>query len=321
MYWAASCGGCEVSLVNLDEKLLELTAKADLVFCPCLLDAKRADVEAMPDGSIDATLFNGALRTQENVEMARLLRRKSKLLLAYGACASWGGVPALANLIDTPQRFWERVFTGPTAERGPLPQPKTQVPQGELELPPLSTRVKRLEDEVAVDYSIPGCPPESEQLWEAVGALLSGAPLPPRGTVLGAGDSAVCRECARVREGSAVPQLKRMAFTAPDPDRCLLEQGLVCMGPATRDGCGALCPKVGYPCAGCYGPAAEIRDAGAKMTGALGAAMPVDGFKGLTEEQVLEKIDERAASIPDWAGTFYKFTLGASPLRKKGVRK
>ena len=88
MYWASSCGGCEVALVNLNEKLLAVDAHFDFVFCPCLLDTKISDIEALPDRSLAITLFNGAIRTSENEEMAHLLRRKSELLIAFGACSS-----------------------------------------------------------------------------------------------------------------------------------------------------------------------------------------------------------------------------------------
>ena len=92
MYWASSCGGCEIAVVNLHEKLLELDKHFELVFCPCLMDTKKADVEALPDGDIAVTLFNGAIRTEENEEFAHLLRRKSKLLVAFGTCSYQGAL-------------------------------------------------------------------------------------------------------------------------------------------------------------------------------------------------------------------------------------
>ena len=93
VYWAASCGGCEVAVLNLHERLLDVDAAFDFMFCPCLMDTKTKDVEALPDRAIAVTLFNGALRTQENIEMARLLRRKSRLLVAFGSCAEGGLYP------------------------------------------------------------------------------------------------------------------------------------------------------------------------------------------------------------------------------------
>ena len=74
LYWAASCGGCEIAIVELREKILDLDAAADILFWPVAMDFKYKDVEAMPDGHIDVCLFNGAIRTSENEEMAHLLR-------------------------------------------------------------------------------------------------------------------------------------------------------------------------------------------------------------------------------------------------------
>ena len=97
MYWAASCGGCEISLANIHEAILEVDTHFDFMFCPCLMDTKKKDIEALPDGDIFLTLFNGSLRTAENLEMAILLRRKSQVFVAFGSCAATGGIPALAN--------------------------------------------------------------------------------------------------------------------------------------------------------------------------------------------------------------------------------
>lgn len=276
VYWASSCGGCEIALVNLHERFLEVDRHFDLVFCPCLMDAKVADVEALPDGAIAVTLFNGAIGTAENAEMARLLRRKSRTLVAFGACSGSGGIPALRNLL-------------PRAER-------PGAPQRELELPELLAAVRTLSQTVEVDYFIPGCPPEPARIWEVVEAIVSGGPLPARRSVLGGGVSSVCAECAREREDKQISRLFRTHEVAPDASRCLLDQGLLCVGPATRDGCGALCPQVNMPCSGCYGPPDGVLDQGGKMIAALGSS-PGHG-----------------ATVADAAGAFYKFTLAGSLL-------
>ena len=94
MYWAASCGGCEISLVNIQEKILEVDANFNFMFCPCLIDTKKKDIQALPDKSIALTLFNGAIRTEENEEMAHLLRQKSQTLVAFGSCSYAGSIPS-----------------------------------------------------------------------------------------------------------------------------------------------------------------------------------------------------------------------------------
>jgi F420-non-reducing hydrogenase small subunit len=284
VYWAGSCGGCEIALVNIHEKLLEVERHFDFMFCPCLLDTKVEAVEALADGAIAITLFNGAIRTAENFEMARLMRRKSEVLVAYGACAMSGGIPALGNLCAG------------RVDAGALHRAITAMPEGELELPELLNRVGSLSAVVEVDYRIPGCPPEPRQVWKVLEALIAGRPLPPKGSVLGGGSSSVCGECAREKGDKTMSKFARTYEVVPDAERCLLEQGIVCMGIATRDGCGAACPKVNMPCTGCYGGAEAALDQGAKMIAALGSVL-----------------DSGAAELADPAGTFYRYTMSDAP--------
>ena len=316
IYWAASCGGCEIAILNLHERLLDLDAAFDLVFCPCLLDTKKKDIEALPDRSIALTLVNGALRTGENREMARLLRRKSQLLIGFGACAHQGGIPALANL-DPAGPLPAIYLEGPTTPNPArtLPLPETTVPEGTLQLPPFLGRVAPLAEEVAVDYFIPGCPPEPEQVWKALDPVIQGKPLPPLGSALGAGRSAVCAECGRRKREKKISRFHRTWEIVPDPEQCLLDQGLVCMGPATRDGCGALCPQVSMPCTGCYGPPEGVADQGAAMVAALGSILDIGPITGLSPEEIAARIDEVLGSLPDVAGTFYKYSLAGSLLK------
>ncbi len=316
MYWAAGCGGCEISVLNLHEALLDVLAAVDLVFCPCLVDTKTADLEAMPDGDIDITLFDGALRTQENIEMAHLLRRKSKIMIAYGSCANSGCVPGLSNLF-TVEELQRTAYTGgPSAvnPQGVFPAARSAVPEGTLTLPLLAATVRPLRDEVWVDYAIPGCPPEPARVAEALQALLGDGEPPAPGAVLASGPSSVCLECSRRREGKVITEFRRVWEIDPDPELCLMEQGLVCMGPATRQGCGGLCPSVNMPCIGCYGAVEGTRDQGVEMAGVIGGAIDVGPARGLPDAAVAQHADAVLDGVPDWVGTFYKFTLPASQL-------
>ena len=98
LYWAASCGGCEIAMLDINEKILDVIARADILLWPVAMDAKKADVEAWPDKHLDLCLFNGSVRTSEQEEWAHLLRRKAKTLVAFGSCAHHGCIPGLANL-------------------------------------------------------------------------------------------------------------------------------------------------------------------------------------------------------------------------------
>jgi F420-non-reducing hydrogenase small subunit len=319
MYWASSCGGCEIALVNINEKIIDLDANFDFMFCPCLLDTKKSDVKELPDEDIFITFFNGGIRTKENEEMAHLLRKKSKILIAFGSCAYEGCIPALANLFSKNELF-NTVYTDNFTIDNPLnvlPVPKSAVPEGEIEIPQFCDALKTLSQVVDVDYFIPGCPPESKQIWNVIELVISGASLPAKGSVIGAGASSVCVECDRKKEEKKIKKIYRNYEIIPEKEKCLLEQGLICMGIATRDGCGALCPKVNMPCTGCYGPPEGVLDQGAKMVSALGSIINVDRIKGLDDEKITEKINEVIESIPDPAGLFYKYSLADSILRRK----
>ena len=315
VYWAASCGGCEIAIVNLHEKLLDVDQAMDFMFCPCLMDTKKKDIEALADQSIAVTFFNGALRTEENAEMAHLLRRKSKLLVAFGSCARGGCIPALANFTSR-EELLRSVFIDNLSVENPeavIPSGTTALPEGDLHLTPLLGRVKHLAQEVEVDYSIPGCPPESHQIWNVIETVLSGD-LPPRKSTIGCGPLTVCDDCDRTKEEKRIPAFRRTYEFYPDSTSCLLEQGLLCMGIATRSGCGAPCTKANMPCTGCFGAPDGISDQGAKMVAALGSVMDIGDTTGLSEEAIARRVDDFLKTIPDYAGLFYKYTLAASTL-------
>jgi F420-non-reducing hydrogenase small subunit len=312
MYWASACGGCDIAVLNLHEAILDFAERFEIVFWPAVMDAKYADLAALPDASIDVTLFSGGIRTHENADLARLLRRKSALLVAFGSCANEGCIPGLANLATTADLL-TAAFEGPTTDNPDhlRPSPAFHAPEGELELPELLPLLATLDQVVEVDYRVPGCPPESERIAEViglVGAALDGtATLPPRGSILGAGRSTVCDECRRDRNSKRIERFTRLPLLASvDASLCLLEQGLPCNGPATRDGCGAKCPLAGAPCIGCYGPADGVDDFGARLLSA---------FSSVVDAAEAEQIDAILDGLPDPVGQFYRFSLAGSLLR------
>jgi F420-non-reducing hydrogenase small subunit len=311
MYWAASCGGCEIAVLNIHEKILDVDANFEVVFWPVAMDAKYKDVEAMPDESILLTLFNGAIRNDENEHLAHLLRRKSKILVAFGSCATEGCMPALANLSsleDLKQTVYSTIST--ENPQGILPQPKFIVPEGEIYIPTMYPLVRTLDQVVPVDYYMPGCPPESFQIAAVIDLVIQvlhgEAELPPTGTVIGAGNSTVCDECKRTRDVKKIKKFERIQNVILDPDLCILEQGVMCSGPATRSGCDARCPSAGSPCIGCYGPAEGALDYGARLMTAIASVIDSN------DPEEIERIFE---GIPDPAGMFYRFNMAGSLLR------
>ena len=311
-YWAASCGGCEIAALEIGDKILQLAEVADIVFWPAIVDFKYHDVEQMADKSIDVCLFNGAIRTSENEHIAKLLRAKSKVMVAYGSCAYEGCIPALANLTNREGIFNRAYIETPSTDNSgnTFPQTSYQVPEGELTLPEFYDTVKTLGQTVEVDYFMPGCPPVGKQTWAVLEAIIQGK-LPPPGSVVGAGTRALCEECPRVKEEKKVKAFYRPYEIIPDPEKCLLEQGILCAGVATREGCGALCPRANMPCTGCYGPLEGVVDQGAKFLSAVASIIDSDDP---------EEINKIIGSIRDPVGTFYRYSLAGSLLRRARIK-
>jgi len=307
-YWTAGCGGCDTAILDVHEKILDIAAVADIVFWPIATDFKVKDVEAMPDGGIDVTLLNGAIRNSENEHMAKLLRQKSKVMVAFGSCSHMGGIPGLANIFTREQIFQRAYKDSPSTVNGDgtLPQTKVKVPEGVLELPTVFEKVRTLDQVVDVDYYMPGCPPAPAQIWAVVQVIVSGK-LPPKGSVVGAEEKTLCEDCTREKREKKIKAFKRYATEQPDPNVCFLEQGFLCMGMATRAGCGHRCHNSGMGCRGCYGPPPGVVDQGAKAISALASIIDAS-----TEEE----IDKILAEFPDVLRSVNRFGIPGSLLRR-----
>ena len=319
-YWAASCGGCEIAVLDINEKILDVVKIADIVFWPVAMDIKYKDVEALPDKHIDITFFNGSIRNSEQEHMAKLLRQKSKTLVAFGSCAHEGCIPGLANL-NNKNEIFEQVYIKDKSNENPaatVPQTQTQVKEGTLNIPEFYDTVKTLAQTVDVDYYLPGCPPPVKLIAAAIDAIASNK-LPPKGSVL-APPKAVCDECERKRENKKISKLYRVYEKAPEPEICLLEQGILCLGPATRSGCGAQCLKVDMPCTGCGGKAPNVPEQGAAMMSALASIFGYAGEPG-KDKYTEKEIEELISQIKDPVGTFYMYSLPASILKRKVIKK
>ncbi len=199
VYWASACGGCDVSLLDISDRILTLKDMANIVMWPIAVDAKEKDIQALDDGEITVCMINGAIRNEENEHMARLLRQKSQIVVAYGSCATCGGTPALANLVPggvneiikyvhdevpSTKDFQETYHKGNYVH----PQTSTEVPEGTLTLPKLYDTVYALDQIIDVDYYLPGCPPLQESISHLLKVVVDfayhGVALPPKGTIV-----------------------------------------------------------------------------------------------------------------------------------------
>lgn len=305
VFAGTGCRSCEKAILDVHYQIQSLSPWADIVFWPYLLGSPWEDLD--DDVGIDVCLFSGAIRTSEDLEAACKLRGKTGILIACGACAAFGGMPGLANL--------------PGAENiqeNSAPENSNTL----LSTPSMESRVSSLSQMVEVDFVVPGCPPTHSLLWAAMQALICGpesltrlsftaarlsenttravtsGELPPKGSVF-AGEKAVCASCSRVKEEKKFTSVLRSYQKYEESGRCLLEQGLICMGISTREGCGGVCTAVGQPCRGCFGKPEAVYDNGAKMVSAVSSTF---------DSEKASEIETMANAFADLTGTFYRYT-------------
>ena len=292
--WLGGCSGCHLSIADFHESLLDVLELAQFEFSPVLCDTKYDEVP-----ELDVLIVEGGIRNEENRELAEMLREKAGLVIAYGTCAAYGGIPGLGNLHTVEELTTE----------GYINSCSTVNPEGIIpneDVPTLESRVRPLGEAIQVDLMIPGCPPKSDVVAEAILTLLNGGTIELPTTNL-------CEVCPREKPpaGLAMDFIKRQFEVGkPEDDLCLIAQGLVCMGPATVSLCGAQCQSIAIPCRGCYGPTAKVNDAGAKMISAIASDYGINEDKTVDPEQVADQLD-------DIVGTFYTYTLPAALVPAK----
>ncbi|MBU1700549.1 MAG: oxidoreductase [Candidatus Eisenbacteria bacterium] len=307
-YWCASCGGCEETVVDLNAAILDVADAVDIVLWPVALDFKYHHIEALKDGDIAVSFINGAIRTNEQAHISKLLRQKSGLVVAFGSCAHTGGIPGLANLTSREEIFRTSFHESPTVVNasGTVPQEDSLADGMPVRLPAFWEEVHTLDQWIDVDYYIPGCPPPPALVLSAVTAILEGK-LPEKGSVL-APAKALCDTCPRRKtksENTKITKIHRPHEIIADPEICFLEQGIICCGPATRSGCGEVCINGNMPCTGCFGPPPGVIDQGAKLISAISSL-----FNAKTKEEAMEM----ARQVVDPAGTFHRYTVPSSLL-------
>ncbi|MHC4487788.1 MAG: NADH-quinone oxidoreductase subunit B family protein [Planctomycetota bacterium] len=294
--WFAICGGCEVTILDIGEPLLDLLPELQFMHMPVLMDHKifgqRGEKEKMEIPEAEVGIISGGIRNEENRELAKEMREKCKTLIALGSCASFGGIPALANQF-TVDEIYEKVFRG-SKSTDSAPNPTDEVP-------PLTDRVYALDEIVDVDVYLPGCPTTPEIVVEALTSLLEGKPFE-------LSERSVCDDCPVKREEKADISLKRPLESIIPVDakledsRCFMEIGYLCLGPVTRTGCGGSektprCVKGRMTCRGCFGP---IRKDANQLVDMMGALTSIG-------------LDPR--TIPDRAATFQRYVGAHGRLR------
>lgn len=296
--WFAICGGCEVTVLDVGEPLLDLLPELEFVHMPVIMDNKvygqTGEKSNMELPEADVGILTGGIRNEENKKLAEEMRSKVNILIAMGSCAAYGGIPAMANQFQV-QEIYDRVYRGnSTTEPG-------ETPSGSV--PALLDRVYAVSEVVDVDVVLPGCPTTPDMFVAAVLHLLKGEPFE-------LSQKSVCDQCPTIREEKANVELIRPLQSVEgvgeplNTVRCFMEQGFLCHGPATRAGCGGMeggtprCISAYMPCRGCFGPLTDDANPMVDMMGALSSI----------------GLDPKA--IPDRAAQFNRFA-GAGRLRPK----
>jgi F420-non-reducing hydrogenase small subunit len=286
--WLNICGGCEVSILDIGEPLLDILPNLEFVHMPVLMDHKyfgqTGEGTELTIPEADVGLISGGVRNEKEKHVTEAMRASCKTLIALGSCACFGGIPAMANMYpldDLYEKVYRESVTTDSADT-----PSTN-------LPPLLDRVYAVDEVVAVDLYIPGCPMNPDMIAEALTSLLEGKPFE-------LAERSVCDDCPVKREKKAAGgEIKRPLEDAQfdqggpwENTRCLMEQGILCLGPVTRSGCAKPMeeggPKVprciqGYmPCRGCFGP---IRQGANPLVDMMGALSSI----GLDAKQVLDR--------------------------------
>lgn len=222
------CAGCVSSFLNAGEALLEiLSGDFDIVYSPTFVDLKEIP-------QVDLVIVEGGVRTKDDEKLIREVRSKSRILVALGICATHGGITSLGNIFSV-KKFLEKEYSLLDSSK----------------LPELEDLMYPICNFVDVDYYIPGCPPMPFLIVHTLKSVVSGKePLRHQ--------SVVCTECHRKILPAKLDHLYGIYEKAVDPEICLVSQGFICLGSLTRNGCGAPCPRAGFPCFGCRGPADSL---------------------------------------------------------------
>lgn len=285
--WLSGCSGCHVSILDNDFGLLDVLERFEIVYSPLV------DFKEVPE-RVDVAVIEGAVSNLHDIELCASLRAAATTVVALGTCATYGGITGLRNLYE-PDALREACYADEGNGR--------PGENGAGEVPVLQERVRPVGRVIEVDHVVPGCPPLPGTIASTLMSLAAGESVEyPRHNL--------CHECARLKEKMLEAQREFITDNvyAPfeleriDDQMCFLEQGVICMGPVTREGCGTQCIDANMPCRGCWGPAVETLEQGAKMIDALAPVLPAGAMMYLD----------------DLVGTGYRYSMASSVLGGAG---
>lgn len=275
------CFGCSFTSCGLSSGFNELISIFDIVSSPF--------IEPAEFDACSISVIEGSINSEESRMKAVNLRDKSEYIVALGTCACFGGINGLLNLCKTKEDIYQKYFYGKKSSEF-------------RDVPLLSDEVMALGDVIKVDYTVPGCPPSEELIMGCIKAIAEGKDfkLPSHN---------LCYECGRNQSSMLIPKREFLNVSVSsvmeaehiDDNRCFLEQEILCMGPATRQGCNSRCVNVNMPCRGCMGPTSNTDEQGLKMINALSSILPAGALN----------------YFEDLIGTGYRFSLSLSAVSKK----
>jgi NAD-reducing hydrogenase small subunit len=155
--WLDGCSGCHMSLLDMDEAIVGVLARADIVFGPLV------DAQEWPEG-VDVAVIEGAVSSQDDLKLAETARARSKIVVALGDCAVTGNVPSMRNGISR-RALLERIYVEGASEHKGVPTDG---------VPTLLKQAEPLHQAIKVDVHVPGCPPKPAAILHVLGELLEG---------------------------------------------------------------------------------------------------------------------------------------------------
>ena len=278
------CTGCVISILDLHEEILEVLDRVEIVYCPTIVDFKEIP-------KCDIAIINGTICNEHDIELVKEAEKKANTIIALGSCACFGGITGLRNLFSKNETLKYSYEEAISNKEGTIP---TEI------IPSLTDFVELIEDIIEVDYRIPGCPPIPSMIKSVLIDLLDGkSPVQPTRNL--------CAECEKTQDRMLNPTKEFLTFQiyAPyekeyDNDLCFLEQGILCIGFATREGCNGRCVNSNLPCRGCMGPLEKEMDQGCAAISGLASIFPIG----------------QLISQEDLSGTVYRYSLPYSILHR-----